>query len=124
MLFVKRLKFTQPPWRIINRRRGQIVDQNDRLIATVQKSGEIPFEQREANLHLITAAPEIMAALLEAAYTLDQMGVPLRQELYDLINRVRGPEFKPLEPRSPRPLPPSQSPAADAASLQPKPEQD
>ena len=108
----------------MNRGRGQVVDQTDRLIATVPKSGAIPFEQREANLHLITAAPEILAALLEAAYHLDNLGVPLRQELYDLINRVRGPEFKPLAPRTPTFVHDSESPAATAVDVQPKSAQD
>ncbi|MEN9831167.1 MAG: hypothetical protein RLZZ487_772 [Pseudomonadota bacterium] len=108
----------------MNRGRGQVVDQTDRLIATVPKSGAIPFEQREANLHLITAAPEIMAALLEAAYHLDNLGVPLRQELYDLINRVRGPEFKPLAPRIPTIVHDNESPAATAVDGQPKSAQD
>jgi hypothetical protein len=101
-MFVKRLKFTQPPWRIQDRGRGHIVDQNDRLIATVPKPGPIAFEQREANLHLIETAPELLAALLEAAYHLDRQGTPLRPELYDLINRARGPKFKPLKPQNPK----------------------
>jgi hypothetical protein len=108
----------------MNRARGQIVDQTDRLIATVPKSGAVPFEQREANLHLITAAPEILAALLEAAYHLDNLGVPLRQELYDLINRVRGPQFKPLAPRIHNVLRDSEYPAATAVDGQPKSAQD
>lgn len=100
MLFVKNLKFTQPPWRVQDPRRGHIVDQQDRLIATVPKAGPIPFEQRTANLALIECAPELLAALLEAAYQLDMQGTPLNQSFYDLIDRARGPSFKPLKPRT------------------------
>lgn len=96
MLFIKNLRFSPAPWRIFHRGRGHIVDQNDNIIATVPKPGAIDFEQREANLRLITHAPEILAALLEAAYHLHSAGTPLRPELLDLIDRVRGPKFKPL----------------------------
>jgi hypothetical protein len=122
MLFVKRLLFTEPPWRIFDRGRGQIVDLQDRLIARVPKSGEIPFEEREANLHLITAAPEILAALLEAAYHLERAGTPLRQELYDLINRVRGPKFKPLVRGTPTQMPDAGSLSANPVEHPPTPE--
>jgi hypothetical protein len=100
MLFVKRLKFTPPPWRIFCSRRGRIVDQNDRTIAVIPKPGEVEFEQRTANLNLIATAPELLAALLEAAYTLDMQGTPLNPQFYELINRARGPKFEPLKPSS------------------------
>lgn len=99
MQFIKRLKFTAPPWRIFCRRRGIIIDQQDRTICVIPKAGTVEFEQREVNLALIAHAPQLLDALLEAAYHLDQQGTPLNQKFYDLINECRGPAFEPLRPR-------------------------
>jgi hypothetical protein len=88
MLFIKNIPISSPPWRVQNIRRGIIFDQDDRHIATVPKAGEIPFPERSANLAVICAAPELLAALREAAYHLENAGVPLNQSYYDLINRA------------------------------------
>ena len=75
------------------------MDLNDRTVAVVPKAGEIPFEERSANLAVITAAPELLAALREAAYHLENAGIPLNQSYYELINRAS--EGVPaLKPRS------------------------
>ena len=78
------------------------MDGADRRIAVVPKAGALPFNERQANLALITAAPELLAALLEAAYTLDCAGTPLNPSFYDLINRCRV-GTQPLYPRSRNP---------------------
>jgi hypothetical protein len=98
MLFIRNLKLSAPPWRIFDPRRGIIHDQNDCHIATVPKAGPIPFESRNQNLAVIAAAPELLAALIEAAYHLDNAGVPLNQNYYDLINRCRT-GATPLKPK-------------------------
>ena len=100
MLFIQNINISSPPWRVQNVGRGIIFDLQDRHIATVPKAGEIPFPERSANLALIEAAPELLAALREAAYHLENAGVPLNQSYYDLINRVSAGQ-PPLQRRGP-----------------------
>lgn len=97
MLFIKNLNPSIGPWRICDHNRGSIRDANNRLLARVQKPGEVPAHEREANLRLMTAAPELLAALREAAYHLHNAGIELNQPFYDLINTV-SPEAPPLAP--------------------------
>ena len=90
-LYTRNLSITQPPWRCQDLDRGEIVSQEDHHIATVPKSGKPgkpPVEQRLANIAVITAAPELLAALREAAYLLETMGVPLTPVYYDLMRRA------------------------------------
>lgn len=90
-LYTRNLSITQPPWRCQDLDRGEIVSQEDHHIATVPKSGKPgkpPVEQRLANIAVITAAPELLAALREAAYLLETMGVPLTPAYYDLMRRA------------------------------------
>lgn len=90
-LYTRNLSITQPPWRCQDRDRGEILSQEDHHIATVPKSGKPgkpPVEQRLANIAVITAAPELLAALREAAYLLETMGVPLTPLYYDLMRRA------------------------------------
>jgi hypothetical protein len=95
MIFIKHLDPSVGPWRICDHNRGTIRDANNRLLARVQKPGEVPPHEREANLRLMTAAPELLAALREAAYHLHNAGIELNQPFYDLINRV-SPEAEPV----------------------------
>jgi hypothetical protein len=97
MIFIKNLKPSPAPWRVCDHNRGIVRDATNRVIARVNKPGEIPQEEREANLRLIAAAPEVLAALREAAYHLHNAGIELNQSFYDLINRV-SPEAVPIEP--------------------------
>ena len=90
-LYTRNLSITQPPWRCQDMDRGEIVSQEDYHIATIPKSGKPgkpPLEQRLANIAVITAAPELLAALREAAYLLETMGVPLTPEYYELMRRA------------------------------------
>lgn len=90
-LYTRNLSITQPPWRCQDTDRGEIVSQEDYHIATIPKSGKPskpPVEQRLANIAVITAAPELLAALREAAYLLETMGVPLTPAYYDLMRRA------------------------------------
>ena len=90
-LYTRNLSITQPPWRCQDVDRGEIVSQEDYHIATIPKSGKPgkpPLEQRLANIAVITAAPELLAALREAAYLLETMGVPLTEAYYDLMRRA------------------------------------
>jgi len=105
-LYTRNLSITQPPWRCQDVDRGEILSQEDYHIATIPKSGKPgkpPLEQRLANIAVITAAPELLAALREAAYLLETMGVPLTPEYYELMRRaspydeaVRHPEDRAL----------------------------
>ena len=102
-IFTRYLGFTDPPWRVQDPNRGIIVDSQDRRIATVAKPGAVPFDERQHNLALISRAPEIYAALVEAAYKLNQSGTPLSAEYYDLINSCRGVDQQ-LFPNPPKPM--------------------
>ena len=97
-IYTRNLKITDGPWRIQNRHRGIIYDQQDRKIAVVPKAGEIPLEQRLANLAAIAAAPELLAALREAASLLEAMGVELKPEFYELMQRAT-PNDEPVTPQ-------------------------
>lgn len=72
-----------------------ILDNKGVPIAHVLISSEIPSHQRQANLRLIKAAPELLAALREAAFHLHNAGITLNQPFYDLINSV-SPEVEPI----------------------------
>ena len=90
-LYTRTLSLTQPPWRCQDLDRGEIVSNEDYHIATIPKSGKPhkpPVEQRLANIAVLTAAPELLAALREAAYLLETMGVPLTDAYYDLMRRA------------------------------------
>lgn len=87
-IWTRFLPFTEGPWRVQDPNRGIIYDLQDRKICTVPKAGEIPFSERQANLAAICLVPELVAALRQAAYALDQQGTPLKPEFYDLINRA------------------------------------
>ena len=87
-MWTQHLPITDGPWRIQDPNRGIIYDAQDRRIAVVPKAGAVPFDERQANLAAISVVPELIAALRQAAYALDQMGVPLKPEFYDLMNRA------------------------------------
>jgi hypothetical protein len=97
MLFIKKLNPSIGPWRICDHNRGLIQDASGKILARVNKPGEVPPHEREANLRLMSAAPELLAALREAAYHLHNAGIELNQPFYDLINRV-SPEAEPIAP--------------------------
>lgn len=99
MFFIKNVPLSAPPWRVNDERRGIIVDLNDRKVAVIPKAGEIPFNERSANLGLIACAPELLAALREAAFHLDSAGIPLNDSYYDLINRASA-GVPPLKPKT------------------------
>ena len=111
-IMLKNVNCSDAPWRVFDERTGSIIDRNGRLVAIVPPdiprmsiSGEIriggsgwPVPRVEtldpqffkANKNLVASAPELLAALKEAAYHLDRAGTPLTQEYYDLINRASG----------------------------------
>ena len=110
MFFIQNNTMSPLPWRIIDQENGVIVDSEGYLVAvmplayprvTVDSTSIMPGILREtgiqpvlsdeyqaANLRLISCAPELLAALKEAAYHLDAAGIPLKQSYYDLINRA------------------------------------
>jgi hypothetical protein len=110
MFFIQNNTMSPLPWRIIDPERGIIVDSEGYLVAVmplaypratadstsimpgiIRHTGIQPVlsdEYQQANLRLISCAPELLAALKEAAYHLDAAGIPLKQPFYDLINRA------------------------------------
>jgi len=112
LYFISKQKLTYGHWRVKDDSRGLIVDSRDRLIAVVPKKQPaitvdsavkiggntspwpdlseewIYDDEHEGNVALIACAPELLAALKEAAYHLDKAGIPLHDEYYDLINRA------------------------------------
>ncbi|MGA1256798.1 MAG: hypothetical protein ACO3YZ_06725 [Candidatus Nanopelagicaceae bacterium] len=121
MYFIQRNNLARPPWRVKDPERGLIVDSSGRTVALVpaktphitvdnsqtQISTRWPDTAEEwihpdelaANLNLIAAAPELLAALKEAAFHLDQAGIPLNEPYYELINRASS-GLEPLKPRT------------------------
>jgi hypothetical protein len=111
MIFIKNLELADPPWQILDREQGIVVDRRGRLVAVIPLSPPeiradatrkisssqavtvplpegMPEPNHSANLHLIAAAPELLAALKEAAYHLDVAGIPLNSAYYELIQRA------------------------------------
>lgn len=124
LYFISKQKLTYGHWHVKDDSRGLIVDSRDRLIAVVPKKqpaitvdsalkigGNVsPWpdlseewiydDEHEGNVNLIACAPELLAALKEAAYHLDRAGIPLHDEYYDLINRASTgvAEIRPISP--------------------------
>lgn len=119
MLFINRLPIATAPWRVVCRDTGVVVDNSNRFVALVQTPTEkitvdntqtlgvdlygiyidpqLTEQERQSNLALIVCAPELLAALKEAAYHLDSAGIPLNDKFYELINRA-SPGLEPLKP--------------------------
>jgi hypothetical protein len=89
MIFIKNIPFSPAPWRIEDANRGTIIDLNDKRVATIPKPlpGRTNHHNRMANLAAIACAPELLGALKEAVYKLEQLNVPASDACYDLINR-------------------------------------
>ena len=112
MIMLKNVTISDAPWSVHDHTHGSIIDAHGRLVAlvptgpiTVSADGSLrvgdtvfPVPRTEGmsprfhynNLALISAAPELLAALKEAAYTLEQLGVEPDERFYDLINRATG----------------------------------
>jgi hypothetical protein len=121
MFFIQNNTMSPLPWRIADQERGIIVDSEGYLVAVmplayprvtvdstsimpgiIRETGIQPVlsdEYQQANLRLISCAPELLAALKEAAYHLDAAGIPLKQPFYDLINRASS-GVEPIAPRN------------------------
>ena len=119
MLFISRLPIATAPWRTVCPQLGVVVDHSNRFVALVQTPTEkitvdntqtlgkhlygiyvdpgLTEQERLSNLALIVCAPELLAALKEAAYHLDTAGIPLHDSFYELINRA-SPGLEPLKP--------------------------
>lgn len=87
-IYTRGLKLTDAPWRVQDPHRGIVYDQQDRRLATVPKAGEVPLEERLANLAAIAAAPELLGALREAASVLESLHIKLTPEFYELMSRA------------------------------------
>lgn len=112
MLMLKNVACSDAPWSIYDEAQGVVVDAHGRLVAIVPRevpkisaSGDltvsghaIPVPRQDnldprfhlANRELVRSAPELLAALKEAAYHLDRAGTPLTERYYELINRASG----------------------------------
>lgn len=91
-IFIQKSNISPSPWKSRKCVKGnsfEIVDTDEKVVARIPVYENVTngFEH-DANLAVITTAPELLAALREAAYHLDKAGIPLRQEFYDLINRA------------------------------------
>ena len=84
--WTRHLPITDGPWRIQDPHRGIVVDGQDRVIARVPKAGAVPFAERAGNLNTIARTPELLALARSCAYILDELGYPLKQEYYELLN--------------------------------------
>lgn len=91
-IFTSTANIAPGPWTHRWCRRGcsrEIVDANNRVLARIPVYFNLPNGfNHDATIAVITTAPELLAALREAAYHLDVAGVPLKPEFYDLINRA------------------------------------
>jgi hypothetical protein len=90
MIFIKNIPLSPSPWRVNDENRGIVTDLNDKRVAVVPKPkpGVVEHEKRLANLAAISCAPELLAALREAAWRLEEAGITPSTDLYDLINRA------------------------------------
>jgi hypothetical protein len=91
-IFIQNSNISSAPWSSKKSDKGnsyEILDAQNRVVARVPVYQNVQnLREQDANLSVMTSAPELLAALREAAYHLDKAGVPLRQEFYDLINRA------------------------------------
>lgn len=97
-VFTRNLRHSSPPWRLAApENRGRIINQQDQVVATVPKAGEVDWETRTANLNLVLHAPELLEALITAAAVLDSAGIPPSDRLIQLLNDCRpgAPQIKP-----------------------------
>lgn len=90
MIFISNLPVSPGPWHIDQINRGTVADSDGNRVAVVPKAkpGIKMYERRCADLAIIACAPELLAALKEAAFKLDEAGIPLNDDYYDLINRA------------------------------------
>lgn len=91
-IFIKNSNIAVGPWKHRKCEKGnshEIVDAQDKVLARVPLHHNVENGyEHNATLAVMTAAPELLAALREAAFHLDNAGIPLRPEFYDLINRA------------------------------------
>jgi hypothetical protein len=87
--FISKLNITDPPWHV--KQIGQsfeIVNGNDTVVARVPVHPWDDVERIRANTAVIAAAPELLAALKEAAFILESRGEPLGERFFELMNRA------------------------------------
>ena len=121
MIFIARNKIAAPPWQRDPTDPARILDRFGRIVCRVyQKSPRLTVDQSlsvdtvksdtppvdidqghenyQANLAVIEKAPELLAALKEAAFILDSMGIPLAEPFYNLIDQAQPdqPALKPI----------------------------
>jgi len=103
-LFIRRSGIANPPWKAVKTPRGNsfdIFDYNDRLIARIPwHSVAMHDPETLANIAVITAAPELLAALRELCFHMDRLNIPLNEAFYELMNRA-SPGMPPIEPPKP-----------------------
>jgi hypothetical protein len=91
-IFTNNSNIAPSPWSHRKCSKGnshEIVDAAGKVLARIPVYQNVPngFEH-DATIAVISAAPELLAALREAAYHLDVAGVPLNPAFYELINRA------------------------------------
>lgn len=100
-IFISTAGMSPGPWKAELTETGNSFDIRDdfgRVIARVPIQFDfIPDSELVANMAVIAAAPELLAALREAAYHLAVAKVPLNQAYFDLINAA-SPNMPPLSP--------------------------
>lgn len=87
--FISKLNITDPPWSVNQVGNSyEIVDKNQTVIARVPVHPWDDPARIRANLAVLAAAPELLAALKEAAFILESRGEPLGEMFFELINRA------------------------------------
>lgn len=91
-IFTRHSNISPGPWQSRKCDKGnshEIIDATGKILARIPSPQNVANGYEfEATLAVMTTAPELLAALREAAYHLDKAGVPLKPEFYDLINRA------------------------------------
>jgi hypothetical protein len=88
-LFISNLNITTPPWSV-NQVDDvyEIVNSDQTLVAAVPIDPREDLSRIQANAAVLAAAPELLAALKEAAFILESRGEPLGEPYFELINRA------------------------------------
>lgn len=99
--FISNLNISRAPWKVRTTGRSfEVINEDKTTIARVPRYPWDEPGRAESNAALLAAAPELLAALKEAAFILESRGEPLGERFFELINRA-----SPAVPPIPYPRP-------------------